>query len=73
MIDLKEFPDDYAQTLSLWRDAFFAQKDAIQSMGKDESFLRAWDYYFSYCEAGFRERQISLCQMLLGNSSTMAT
>ena len=40
MIDLKEFPDDYAQTLSRWRYAFFAQKDAVPSMGKDESFLR---------------------------------
>ena len=42
-----------------------AQRDRIHSLGADESFLRCWDYYFSYCEAGFLERQIGVSQILL--------
>ena len=35
------------------------------ALGADEWFLRSWDYYFSYCEAGFAERQIGVSQIVL--------
>jgi cyclopropane-fatty-acyl-phospholipid synthase len=28
-----------------------------------EQLLRAWDFYFAYCEAGFRERHIGVCHL----------
>jgi len=55
----------YATTLRLWREAFFAQVDRVLAMGYPPSFVRLWDYYLSYCEAGFAERYIGDVQMLL--------
>ena len=34
-------------------------------MGFPESFNRMWEFYFCYCEAGFRERYLGNVQMLL--------
>ena len=28
-----------------------------------ESFIRTWDYYFSYCEAAFLERAVQVFQL----------
>jgi cyclopropane-fatty-acyl-phospholipid synthase len=45
----------YARTLAEWRRRFLANEERLEQMGYDRRFRRAWDYYFSYCEAGFRE------------------
>lgn len=55
----------YAETMKHWRHRFRASLDAIRRLGFDDRFLRKWHYYFCYCEAGFRERQISVGQYLL--------
>jgi hypothetical protein len=34
-------------------------------MGMDDRFIRMWDLYLAYCEAGFAERHISVVQMML--------
>ncbi|MCU0843186.1 MAG: hypothetical protein MUC79_15940, partial [Thiobacillaceae bacterium] len=39
--------------------------DAVRALGYPESFLRMWLFYFAYCEAGFRERDLGTVQMLL--------
>ena len=39
--------------------------DAVRALGFDERFIRTWHYYLCYCEAGFRERQIGVSQLLL--------
>ena len=36
----------------------------IRSLGFSNEFIRLWNFYFSYCEAGFIERQIGSVQML---------
>ena len=33
-------------------------------MGFPEAFLRMWDFYLSYCEAGFAQRYIGNAQMI---------
>ena len=33
-------------------------------MGFGPEFLRAWEYYFCYCEGGFAERNISDVHLL---------
>jgi cyclopropane-fatty-acyl-phospholipid synthase len=33
-------------------------------MGFDERFRRMWDYYLSYCEAGFRTGNIDVRQLI---------
>lgn len=55
---------DYAQTLHLWQKTFNQNSQKIKTIGLPEAFLRLWNYYFSYCEAGFLERHISATQMV---------
>jgi cyclopropane-fatty-acyl-phospholipid synthase len=44
---------DYARTLALWKHDFNARWNGIEAQGFDERFRRLWNFYLSYCEAGF--------------------
>jgi cyclopropane-fatty-acyl-phospholipid synthase len=48
------FGDSYAQTIAAWRDRFHGALPVLASMGFNDAFRRKWDYYFAYCETGFR-------------------
>ena len=61
---LQDLAPHYARTLAEWRRRFFDRIDRIRELGADEQFLRCWDYYFAYCEAGFAERQIGVAHMM---------
>ncbi|MBI1211698.1 MAG: methyltransferase domain-containing protein [Alphaproteobacteria bacterium] len=63
--DETTFGLDYAQTLSRWRDRFMVAWDDIRTLGFDERFKRLWNYYLSYCEAGFRAGSIDVTQVAL--------
>lgn len=54
----------YAKTLALWKELFLERWPNIHQQGFDESFKRKWEFYFSYCEAGFRQRHINVMQMV---------
>ena len=58
------FGQDYAKTLAQWHDRCNAHAADIRDRF-DERFLRMWRYYLSYCEAGFRDGCIDLCQLVL--------
>lgn len=62
----REFALDYAQTLAVWRERFFAAWPQLLPLGFDERFKRMWNYYLSYCEAGFRSKNIDVRQMVFG-------
>lgn len=51
---------DYATTLAVWRDNFRAAWPSLTPLGFDERFRRLWEYYLSYCEAGFRSGNIDV-------------
>ena len=55
----------YALTLKHWRMRFLANLDAVRRLGYAEEFIRMWEYYLCYCEAGFRERNLGLVQVVL--------
>tara|TARA_B100000686_G_scaffold82863_1_gene89562 strand:- start:2103 stop:3281 length:1179 start_codon:yes stop_codon:yes gene_type:complete len=57
----------YSNTLKLWRDEFLNKWDQISSQGFDLSFKRMWNFYLSYCEAGFKSKNIDLIQFSLQN------
>ena len=57
----------YSNTLILWRDEFFKKWDLISKQGFDLIFKRMWDFYLSYCEAGFKSKNIDLIQFSLQN------
>ncbi len=65
LLDVFDITQDYARTLEAWRTRFGARAGAIRALGYGEDFLRLWDYYFAYCEGGFRERAINTAQFLL--------
>lgn len=54
----------YAKTLRDWRKNFKMAQAHILQMGYAEEFIRLWEFYLSYCEAGFLERTISDLQIL---------
>ena len=37
----------------------------VRRLGYDERFVRLWEYYLAYCEAGFAERCTGVVQLLL--------
>ncbi len=57
----------YAKTLSTWRKNFLNAWDNISPLGFEESFKRMWEFYLSYCEAGFKSKNIDLIQLSLSN------
>jgi cyclopropane-fatty-acyl-phospholipid synthase len=59
------FGADYARTLAAWREAFKRQLPGVRALGFDEGFLRTWEFYFGYCEAGFNAGSISVMQFTL--------
>jgi cyclopropane-fatty-acyl-phospholipid synthase len=62
---LEDLTPSYALTLREWRRRFRGAAPKVLKMGFDQAFLRRWDYYFCYCEAGFLERTVGDLQLLL--------
>ncbi len=57
----------YSSTLQKWRESFLNSWDSISKQGFDLSFKKMWDFYFSYCDAGFKSKNIDLIQFSLCN------
>ena len=62
---LEDIGPHYARTLALWRHNFHAHLGEVRMLGFPDSFVRLWEFYLSYCEAGFEERRLGDVQMLL--------
>ena len=69
IVHLEDIGPHYATTLACWRDNFFTNLDQVRALGYPESFCRMWEYYLSYCEAGFTERALGDVQMLLAREA----
>ena len=52
-VKMESFGHDYAETLRRWATSFNAAESAVDGLGFDKAFRRKWNYYLSYCEAGF--------------------
>ena len=65
----ENFGLDYAETLKRWRFSFHEQIDTVRAQGYDEHFLRIWQFYLSYCEAGFHAGSIDVAQFLLEHAA----
>jgi len=61
------YADHYSNTLSIWRNEFNKKWDLIKKQGFDSTFKRMWEFYLSYCEAGFKSKNIDLIQFSLQN------
>jgi cyclopropane-fatty-acyl-phospholipid synthase len=60
--NLKDLGLSYAETLKRWRIALNQNEAAVRAQNFDTRFLRKWNYYFSYCEAAFAMRNITVVQ-----------
>lgn len=59
------FGKDYGETLNRWAKTFNRNRQRVNALGFDESFCRKWNYYFSYCKAGFDEGLIDVEHVVL--------
>jgi len=57
----------YARTLREWRINFMMNRHKLLNLGFDESFIRKWEYYFCYCEAGFGMQYLGDYQIVLSH------
>ncbi len=65
VVDELAFGLDYAETCRRWRDTFLAQRQHVHQQGFDERFVRIWEFYLAYCEAGFEAGDIDVMQFTL--------
>jgi cyclopropane-fatty-acyl-phospholipid synthase len=59
---VREFGQDYAHTLRLWREKFTQRWSKVADLGFDEIFRRMWEFYLAYSEAGFRSGYLKVHQ-----------
>jgi len=55
----------YATTLRVWRERFMANADRVRGLGFSDEFIRTWEFYLAFCEAGFRTRALGDLQMVI--------
>ena len=59
------FGPDYAETLRRWHQRFTQAREEVRAQGFDTRFVRTWEFYLAYCEAGFDLRSIDVVQFTL--------
>jgi len=65
VVETFEFGTDYARTLAVWRSHFLAKLTEVRALGYPEKFIRMWDFYLAYCEAGFESGDTSVMHFTL--------
>jgi len=69
LVHLDDIGLHYATTLRHWRIRFLANLARVKAMGYPDEFIRMWEFYLAYCEAGFAERTLGDVQMVLTRES----
>jgi len=65
VVDEFAFGADYAETLRRWRERFLTERQRVLGLGFDDRFIRCWEFYLAYCEAGFDRQSIDVVQWTL--------
>lgn len=53
LLGCSDIGPDYAVTLRLWRERMLQRTEDALALGYSHRFLRMYEFYFAYCEAGF--------------------
>lgn len=61
----EDIGEHYALTLREWRRRFMGQLTEVRRLGFDDRFVRMWNFYLAYCEAGFLEHYIGDMQLVM--------
>jgi hypothetical protein len=68
-----QFGPHYGETLRRWRANFNAVlDDVVRPLGFDDAFIRTWNYYLCYCEAGFSTQTLGLQVLTFVRPNTSA-
>jgi cyclopropane-fatty-acyl-phospholipid synthase len=81
--DIKSVSGHYVKALRLWRENFLKSWDTLIKPGLKEKmpnlttadmniFRRKWEYYFSYCEAGFVTKTLGDVSITVGREGATA-
>ena len=65
VVEGRKLGDSYAKTLRAWRHRFNDQLPQVRALGFDETFIRMWNFYLAYTEAGFAADYIDVWQLAL--------
>jgi cyclopropane-fatty-acyl-phospholipid synthase len=60
-----EVGEHYVPTLRAWRERFLAQRERVRDLGFSAEFVRMWELYLAYCEAGFATHALGDAQLVL--------
>ena len=71
MLHTEDMTPHYATTLNHWKRNFLGRLDDVRALGFDERLIRLWNFYLSYCEAGFEERRVHCVQMMFGKPKSV--
>lgn len=63
----------YAETLRLWRERFGSRHTRVAALGFDSTFVRMWEFYLGYSEAGFRSGYLDVHQLLFARPADATT
>lgn len=64
-VHLEDLTSHYAETLRRWHANLRSAWGELLAAGRDEDFLRLWEFYFHYCRGGFLERRVGVVQSVL--------
>ena len=67
-MDMEDITKHYAETLNQWKVNFMKVIPEVKKMGFSEAFIKMWEFYFVFCEAGFLERNIGDVQLVFSKS-----
>ena len=68
IVDMEDITKHYAETLNRWKVNFMNVIPEVKKMGFSEAFIKMWEFYFVFCEAGFLERNIGDVQLVFSKS-----
>lgn len=69
VVKTQGFGYDYGETLRRWASAFNHAESTVDALGFDDTFRRKWNYYLSYCEAGFGADLIDVQHVVIEKSN----
>lgn len=72
LTDYEDMTPSYVKTLSIWKNKFNENLKEVRGLGFDESFIRKWNYYKSYCMAAFRMRNIFVAQAVFSRPNNLS-
>ena len=67
VVEYNSYGSHYSNTLNIWRREFANKWEEISKQGFDLTFKRMWNFYLSYCDAGFKSKNIDLIQFSMCN------